>query len=107
MSKFGMYNKIPTPPGKRDELVELLLEAAAAMQEIPGCDLYLVNVSASEPDVVWVTEVWESAEAHQASLSLDSTKEAIKRGMPLIAGPVESIKLVPMGGKGLSKSHLR
>lgn len=104
MSKFGMYNKIPTQPGKREELVELLLEAAAAMQQFPDCDLYLVNVSASEPDVVWVTEVWESAEAHQASLNLDSTKEAIKRGMPLIAGPVESIKLVPVGGKGLPKA---
>jgi quinol monooxygenase YgiN len=103
MSKFGLYNKIPTQPGKRDEFVELLLEAAAAMQQLPGCDLYLVNVSASEPDVVWVTEVWESAEAHQTSLSLESAKAAIERGIPLIAGPIESIKLVPMGGKGLSR----
>ncbi len=104
MSKFGLYNKIPTQPGKRDALVDILLEVAAFMQQVSGCDLYLVNVSASEPDTVWVTEVWESSEAHQASLSLDSSKAAMKLGMPLIAGAVESIKLVPIGGKGLPKA---
>lgn len=104
MSKFGMYTKIPAQPGKRDELVELLLEAAEAIQQLPDCYLYLVNVSANEPDVIWVTEVWESAEAHQASLNMESAKEAIKRGLPLIGEPVESIKLVPVGGKGLSEA---
>jgi len=40
MSKFGLYNKIPTQPGKRDALVDILLEVAALMQQVSGCDLY-------------------------------------------------------------------
>ncbi len=99
MSKFGLYGKITTHPGQRDALVEVLLEAASAMQLIPDCELYIVNVSATEPDVVWVTEVWSSPAAHEASLTRDEIKALIKRGMTLIAGG-ERIDIVPIGGKG-------
>ena len=99
MSKFGLYSKITSHPGQRDALVAVLLEAAAAMQHIPDCELYIVNVSTTEPDVVWVTEVWSNSAAHEASLTRDETKVLIKRGMPLIAGG-ERIEIVPIGGKG-------
>jgi len=100
MSKFGLYGKITAQPGQRDALVAGLLEAAALMQHVPGCELYIVNVSATDADAVWVTEVWSSASAHQASLTLDEIKALIKRNMPLIAGG-ERIEIVPIGGKGL------
>lgn len=101
MSKFGLYNKITTHAGQRDALLAVLLEAASGMENVPGCELYIVNVSPTEPDVVWVTEVWTTQEAHQASLSKDEVKALIQRGRPLIAGG-ERIELVPIGGKGLS-----
>lgn len=100
MSKFGLYGKITAQPSQRDALVAGLLEAAALMQHVPGCELYIVNVSATEPDTVWVTEVWSSASAHQESLTHDEVKALIKRNMPLIAGG-ERIEIVPIGGKGL------
>ena len=77
MSTFGLYGKIIAKPGQRDALVAGLLKAAALMQHVPGCELYIVNVSASEQDVVWVTEIWRSASAHQASLT--SHKRRSKR----------------------------
>ena len=100
MSKFGLYSKITSQQGQRDALVAVLLEAAAAMQHIADCELYIVNVSVTEPDVLWVTEVWSSPAAHEASLTRDESKALIKRGMPLIAGG-ERIEIVPIGGKGL------
>ena len=100
MSKFGLYGKITTHAGQRDALVAVLLEAAAALEDAPGCELYIVNVSATEPDAVWVTEVWSSQAAHEASLSRDEVKALIQRGRPLIAGG-ERIEVVPIGGKGL------
>ncbi len=100
MSKFGLYSKITAHPGQRDALVAVLLEAVASMQHVPDCELYIVNVSATEPDAVWVTEVWSSQAAHEASLTRDEIKAFIKRGMPLIAGG-ERIEIVPIGGKGL------
>ncbi|MFL5695262.1 MAG: putative quinol monooxygenase [Ktedonobacteraceae bacterium] len=59
-----------------------------------------MNVSATEPETVWVTEIWSNAAAHEASLTLEGAKTTIKRAMPLIAG-VERIDLLPIGGKGL------
>jgi quinol monooxygenase YgiN len=100
MSKFGLYGKIIVHPGQRDALVEILLEAAALLQDDPDCKLYLVNVSPTEPDTMWVTEVWSSRGAHEASLARDDVRELIGRGMPLIAGG-ERIEVAPVGGKGL------
>jgi quinol monooxygenase YgiN len=60
-----------------------------------------VNISATEPDAVWVTEVWSSLADHEASLTRDESKALINRGLPLIAGG-ERIEIVPIGGKGLS-----
>ena len=81
-------------------LVAILLDAAALMRDIPGCDLYIVNVSPTEPDTIWVTEAWHSREAHQASLTREDVRALIERGRPMIAGG-ERIEVVPVGGKGL------
>lgn len=98
---FGLYGKIVVQPGKRDELVGLLLEGTKALEDDPGCLIYLVNVSPGEPDTIWVTEVCSSEEAHAASLTRDEIRAIINRGRPLITGG-ERIDVVPVGGKGLS-----
>ena len=100
MSKFGLYGKIIVKQGQRDTLVGILLQAAALLQDDPDCELYLVNVSPTEADTMWVTEVWSSQSAHEASLARDDVRALIGRGMPLIAGG-ERIEVVPVGGKGL------
>lgn len=51
-----------------------------------GCLLYEVGVADDHPDTVFVVELWESAEAHRASLQLDSVKAAIAEAMPLLSG---------------------
>ena len=96
-----MHAKIRSQAGQRDALVALLLEAAAALQQVPGCQLYLVSVSTSEPETVWVTEVWSSQEEHQASLTREEIQPILMRGRPLIAA-FERIHMEPLGGKGLS-----
>ncbi|MFL5695264.1 MAG: putative quinol monooxygenase [Ktedonobacteraceae bacterium] len=42
MSKVGLYVKFTTHPDQRDALVELLLDTAAAIQAVEGCELYIV-----------------------------------------------------------------
>lgn len=96
-----MVAKFTAKPGERDALAAILLEAAAAAEPVKECELYLVNHAEPDPDVLWVTEVWSSAEAHAASLTQEATRHAIQRAMPLIAG-VEPVKLTPVGGKGLA-----
>ena len=96
-----MHAKIRSQAGQRDALVAVLLDAAAALQQVPGCQLYLVSASASEPDTVWVTEVWSNKAEHEVSLTRDDIQPILSRGRPLIAA-FERIQMEPLGGKGLS-----
>ncbi|MCC6261455.1 MAG: antibiotic biosynthesis monooxygenase, partial [Anaerolineales bacterium] len=54
-----------------------------------------------DEDSIWITEVWDSAESHRASLALPSVQQAIARGKPLIAGFGERFETEPIGGQGI------
>jgi len=101
-NRFGMFGKVTARPGQRDALVQVLLNAAELVGKAPGCELYVVHTSPTEPEAVWVTEVWRSKEDHAASLSVKGVKELIAKGRPLIAEMGEPIFTTPVGGKGLA-----
>ena len=100
MSKFGMYNRFPARACERDRVVEILLRAAALMEGVDGCELYLVNTSPDNIDAVWVTEVWDSEESHGASLSIEGVAPLGEHLLPLLTASPEKIRVVPVGGKG-------
>ena len=57
--------------------------------------------SASDPNGVWVTEIWDSPEDHAASLTRPEARALIAEFMPLIAAlPERAEKLTLLGGKG-------
>jgi quinol monooxygenase YgiN len=97
---FGLIGKMLTAPGKRDELIAILLEGVASM---PGCLSYIVATDPSDANAIWITEAWDSEASHQASLSLPSVKEAIAKGRPLIAGFGDRVVTTPVGGHGLAQ----
>jgi quinol monooxygenase YgiN len=99
MARFGLFGKLTAHPGQRDALLALLMEGVS---DLPGCDLYVVNISADEPDSIWIYEAWHSEADHAASLNDERVREVISRAMPLIAGFGDQIKLQPVFGKGLS-----
>jgi len=102
MSAYGCYVKFTAQPGQRDALVQHLLNAAAFVEKTAGCQLYIINTSPTEPESVWVTEVWRSQQEHDASLTIEGAQAAIKQVLPLLAGSPEKIDLLPVGGKGLT-----
>jgi quinol monooxygenase YgiN len=86
-------------PGRRDDLIAVLLEGVAGM---PGCLSYIVAKDPVDADALWITEVWDSRASHAASLQLPSVREAIERGRPMIAGfRPERFETEPVGGHGL------
>ena len=95
----GLIGKMVAVPGQRDALVSILLKGISGM---PGCLSYVVAHDTSEPDAIWVTEVWVSQEHHRASLSLPSVREAIALGKPLIATFGSYTTTRPIGGLGLA-----
>ena len=96
---FGLIGKMRAQPGKRDALLEILLEATVAM---PGCLNYVVARDPADRDAIWITEVWTDAESHKASLALPSVQAAIARARPLIAGFDSSVPTEPVGGVGIA-----
>lgn len=98
-SMYGLISKIEAIPGQRDALAEILLDGVSGM---PGCRSYVVAKEHEDPDALWITEVWDSRESHEASLTLPSVRDAISKGRPLIAGFSERITTEPVGGHGLT-----
>lgn len=95
---YGLIGSFSAQPGKRDDLIALMTANAT---EMPGCLSYIVARDGADPDKIWVTEVWDSRENHQASLGIPAVAETIKQAMPLIAGFGERFETAPVGGKGL------
>jgi quinol monooxygenase YgiN len=96
---FGLIGKMMTVAGKRDEFIALLVEGVASM---PGCLSYIVAKDTADENALWITEVWDSKESHEASLSLPAVKAAIAKGRPLIAGFGDRVVTTPVGGVGLA-----
>lgn len=95
---YGIIGKMVAIEGKRDELISILLDGT---KDMPGCLSYVLSKDLADPNSLWITEVWESQESHQASLSLEPVKQAIALGRPLIAGFGERFETMPVGGHGI------
>lgn len=93
---FASVGTLGTKPGQRDALVAILLRPKPELRE-SGCLLYEVGINDDVPDTVFVSELWESAEAHQASLHLDSTRAAIAEAMPLLSGQMGGHRFTVLG----------
>lgn len=96
---YGLIGKMLSTPGKRDELIDILLSDISGM---PGCLSYIAARDLEDENALWVSEVWQNKEAHEASLSLPSVREAISKGRPMIAGFGERFETEPVGGHGLT-----
>jgi quinol monooxygenase YgiN len=94
---YGLISRIRTTPGSSSDLALILI----GVGEMPGCHSYIVALDPNEADALWVTEVWESAETHAASLQLPVVQAAIEQGQPLITGFDSRVETQPIGGLGV------
>ena len=95
---YGLIGKMTAVPGQRDALAAILLDGTHAM---PGCLSYVIARDPTDDNALWITEVWDSADSHKASLSLPAVQAAIAKGRPMIAGFSSRVDTVPLGGHGL------
>ncbi len=95
---YGLIGRMKAVPGERDALAAILLEGTG---EMPGCLSYIVARDPADADALWITEVWDSADSHRASLQLPAVQAAIARGRPLIGGFDSQVETEPLGGVGL------
>jgi quinol monooxygenase YgiN len=101
---YGLIGKLLAVPGRREDLLALLLGGVAAM---PGCLSYVIAKDPGEPDAIWITEVWDSQASHQASLSSPAVQATIAQARPLIAWFPSRTVTEPVGGLGLGAADAR
>ena len=98
---YGYIGSMKAKPGHRDHIVSLLVSGADGLRAA-GCSSYIVSTSVSDADTIWVFEVWESKEHHDASLQLPEVREAIGNAMPMPTGEFTSEELAVVGGLGMA-----
>ena len=99
MTRVARYGKATAKRGKVAELAEILLAAAAELEDDPGCELYLINRQSDRPDTIWVTELWRSQADLDASLERIRGSEGVAAAMALVED-WQMIDLEQLGGKG-------
>ena len=63
MAQVSVIAKLVAKEGKRDELVEQLSKLVAAAQDEPGTLVYSVNLSTTDPEVVYFFELYTDRDA--------------------------------------------
>ncbi|GAA5083844.1 hypothetical protein GCM10025760_00940 [Microbacterium yannicii] len=93
---FANAGSLGAAPGRRDELVHHLTRRSDHLRDV-GCLLYEVGVNDAEPDTVYVVELWESADAHRASLALPEVQASIAAARPLLSGEFGGFRFEVVG----------
>lgn len=98
---YGFNATLTAKPGMGDLLVDLLL--TGLNEGSPGasehCVVYLVSRSASDPDIVHVTEGWTSEEDHHRVFAGQAAQGIVARIGPLLAKESDHTDYVPVLGK--------
>jgi quinol monooxygenase YgiN len=98
---YGFNATMTAKPGMGEQLVELLLtglnEGNPAASEY--CVVYLVGRSASDPDVVHITEGWTTEEDHHRIFAGEAAQAIVAQVEVMLAGDSEYTDYVPVSGK--------
>ncbi|MGI5505990.1 putative quinol monooxygenase [Lentzea sp. CA-135723] len=95
--QHGFHATLTARQGKGDEVVEFLLDAPSLTND--DCVVFLVGRSTANPDVIYVTEGWTTAEAHRAFFASDEAQALVAKLGTLLDGESAYLDELPVGGK--------
>jgi quinol monooxygenase YgiN len=102
MKPYLLHGKLTAQQNHRNELANILLEASQLISVAKGCKLYVVGLDESDPNSVFVTEIWDSQQDHDNSLQVVGVKDLIMKAMPILDGqPQKGQQINLLGGFGL------
>src|SRR5690349_6189892 len=96
--RHGFHATMTAQPGEGDALVALLQRSPAL--EHADCLVFLIGRSAGNPDLVFVTEGWTSAEAHGRFFASPVATTYTAEFGPLVADSAYADE-IPLGGKAV------
>lgn len=100
MAPYALHTRFNALPDEGSRLLNLLMKANGIVSNAKGCRLFLVSHEATDKDIFWVTELWDSQEDHAISQTLDGCKELMTEVAHVLRSDPDPTVLVPVGGKG-------
>ncbi|MFJ9896624.1 putative quinol monooxygenase [Streptomyces sp. NPDC091280] len=101
LAHYGFTATLTARPGVGDQLVDLLLTGLD--EGSPGasehCVVYLVSRSASDPDLIHVTEGWTSEADHHRIFAGEAAQAIVARIAGLLAEEPRYTDHIPVLGK--------
>lgn len=99
---YAMTGKLIVQAGKRAEMIDILLRAADLVGGLSGCQSYIVCEDISDENAVWVFEMWDDKDSHDASLKDERVRALIAEARPLMDGAPGGAELRVAGGYGIA-----
>jgi quinol monooxygenase YgiN len=84
---FGVCGKLAAQPGRRDEVIDLIVEGARAWGDAFGLFACTVIAALEEPDTIVVTEAWTGKAAHDTWISSEPGQLVAQQIAALLAEP--------------------
>ena len=95
---YGLIVKFIVQEGRRDDFIRIM---SAGFRDLPGCHSYVLAADAEDKACVWVTEIWDAAESHDAAVCLPHIQAVIGEAKPLMVRRDLRVVTHPIGGQGL------
>lgn len=99
---YGYQGILKAKKGKGNELASILLASSKVLATVKGSSQYIVSRDINNPDIIYVTEIWESKEDHDNSLMNPEVKNLISKAIPILdESPKKGLEMNVLGGLGL------
>ena len=104
MSYIAQYARFAAKEGLAGKVREALEEAATAAAEEPGTLLYLIHDSQTEPDTLWMYELYSSPDAQAAHSGSEATARLRAAVAALLSEPLTVTRGSALNSLGLPSS---
>jgi quinol monooxygenase YgiN len=84
-NRFSVYGRMTALPGRREELIAVLLDGFRASGDDGGLLTYSINAAIDDPDMIWLTQLWIDKEAHDSTTRSEPVAAVTRRVPPLLA----------------------
>ncbi len=101
MHHYTLQTRFVSQELEGNKLLQVLTNIYNRIAYVHGCHLYLINQDTENTNHILVTELWDSAESHAISQTLDDCRELMSQAAPLLATKPETKVLKAVAGKGL------
>ncbi|MRH93080.1 hypothetical protein GFY24_37635 [Nocardia sp. SYP-A9097] len=82
---FSVYGRMTALPGRREELIAVLLNGFRAGGDNSGLLDFSINTAFDDPDTVWLTQLWIDKDAHDATNHSEPVAAVTRQLPPLLA----------------------